>query len=542
MKYYFRNIVFYLAICLFFVADVLAQTNIPDGYTVFHHPNGKVSSEGMMRNGKPDGYWKSYYVTGVMSSEGNRVNFLRDSTWVFYTQTGDTAQIINYRLDKKSGYHYQYETVTQRNNVSKNYIKSKEMYLDDKREGPSYYYHPNGKIQQVINYRNGKRQGFSRVFDENGTIITIEEYINGQLTSREYINRVNANGQKHGVWRTFHPNGTLKEEEFYKNGVLDGITRIYSDKSSTPIYERSYRDGKIIEEGPPLIAEPMDKTSFYEDGVTIKRKGTYLDSIPIAHHYFYSRDGKPEKAIRYDMGARVAEGPVNENLIRVGEWKTFYVTGELRAFGKYSNNAPVGEWTYFFQNGQKEKVGRLNNGVEDGEWTFYFQNGQKQIGNLNNGIQEGEWKWFYPSGEIFLENFFVNGKKHGLSVQYSDSATIVAKGEYVNGEREGFWIENVGYVREEGNYIMGLKHGMWKTYQRDGQLYHSGEFVQGNPNGRHVFYYPDGTLKEEQFYVMGRRDKTWKKYYENGGLFLTITYKNDVEIKINGIRIDDNKK
>jgi len=83
---------------------------------------------------------------------------------------------------------------------------------------------------------------------------------------------------------------------------------------------------------------------------------------------------------------------------------------------------------------------------------------------------------------------------------------------------------------------------MWKTYYNDGQLYHAGNFVQGVPDGRHVFYYPDGTLKEEQYYVMGRRDKNWKKYYENGALFLTITYRNDEEIRINGIRIDDVRK
>jgi len=129
-----------------------------------------------------------------------------------------------------------------------------------------------------------------------------------------------------------------------------------------------------------------------------------------------------------------------------------------------------------------------------------------------------------------------------MSVQYSDSATIISKGEYRDGEREGFWIENIGNIREEGSYIMGAKEGVWKSYQLDGQLYHSGAFVQGNPDGRHVFYYPDGTLKEEQYYVMGHRVKNWKKYYEDGNLFLTITYNNDQEVRINGIRIDRYKK
>ena len=136
MKYCFRNII----LCLFgsfFLTNSFSQTNTkvnPDGYNTFYYPNGKVSSEGMMRNGQADGYWKTYYVTGLMKSEGNRVNSLLDSTWVFYTETGDTLEIINYRLGKKSGYSYQYETITERNKVSKHYLKLKELYLDNKRE------------------------------------------------------------------------------------------------------------------------------------------------------------------------------------------------------------------------------------------------------------------------------------------------------------------------------------------------------------------------------------------------------------------------
>ena len=117
---------------------VFAQinTNInPNGWNVIEYPNGRVASEGMMRDGKPDGFWRSFYPTGIKQSEGNRLNFLLDSTWVFYTEKGDTLEIINYRLGKQTGYSYQYETITQRNHVSRHYLKLKELYLDGKREG-----------------------------------------------------------------------------------------------------------------------------------------------------------------------------------------------------------------------------------------------------------------------------------------------------------------------------------------------------------------------------------------------------------------------
>jgi len=525
MKYCFRNIVLFLLVCLLFTANVFSQTNTtdnPNGYNTFYYPNGKVSSEGMMRDGKPDGYWKAYHVTGILKSEGNYINSLLDSTWVFYFQTGDTAEIINYRLGKKSGYRFQYETATQRNQVSVNYLKSKELYLDDKLEGPAVFYYPNGIIRQTINHKNGRRQGVSRIFDEKGTVITVDEYHNGVLIGREHINRVNEKGEKTGIWKTFYPSGAVMEEEFYKNGVLDGATLVYSESSGNIISGRTYRDGAVVEEGAPIKAEPIELTTYWEDDVTIKRKGVYLDSIPIRYHFFYNMDGKPERSIRYSergTGVRTGEGPFDEEERRTGEWKLYSETGDLRSNGMFVNDRQHGEWNYYAQNGQKE-----------------------QIGNFNNGVMEGEWKWLFPSGNVFREETYVRGRRNGLCIQYSDSATIVAKGEYVNDEREGFWIENAGHAREEGNYDMGLKNGMWKTYYIDGQLSHAGNFIQGVPDGRHVFYYPNGTIKEEQHYVMGRRDKNWKKYYENGSLFLTITYRNDDEIRINGIRIIDARR
>ena len=72
---------------LLFCYPLSGQDNkIEDGYHIFKYPNGAVSSEGTIRDGKPDGEWKSYYITGGIKSEGRRRNFSLDSIWVFYTQ------------------------------------------------------------------------------------------------------------------------------------------------------------------------------------------------------------------------------------------------------------------------------------------------------------------------------------------------------------------------------------------------------------------------------------------------------------------------
>jgi antitoxin component YwqK of YwqJK toxin-antitoxin module len=64
-----------------------------------------------------------------------------------------------------------------------------------------------------------------------------------------------------------------------------------------------------------------------------------------------------------------------------------------------------------------------------------------------------------------------------------------------------------------------------------------GNFVQGNPDGQQIFYYENGKMKEEEYFQMGIRQKTRKKFSEDGTPFLVISYKDDVEISINGVKI-----
>ena len=102
----------------------------------------------------------------------------------------------------------------------------------------------------------------------------------------------------------------------------------------------------------------------------------------------------------------------------------------------------------------------------------------------------------------------------------------------------GNWKSTIGDHREEGNYIVGLRDGMWRYLDDEGNVLYRGRYVQDNPDGYHFYYYANGRIKEEQYYDMGLRHRTWKKYDEEGLLEMTITYRNDEEVRINGIRIN----
>lgn len=79
-----KSLLFLVLVMIAFLLKAQDNTVVPNGFNRFYHPDGKVSSEGMMRDGKPDGYWKTYWENGTLKSEGNRRNFELDSIWSFY--------------------------------------------------------------------------------------------------------------------------------------------------------------------------------------------------------------------------------------------------------------------------------------------------------------------------------------------------------------------------------------------------------------------------------------------------------------------------
>src|SRR4051812_18638642 len=95
-----------LVLLYFFIlsAGILSgQKSNPNGYNRFYYENGKLSSEGYLRDGKPDGFWINYFPNGKVKIEGNRKNFELDSTWNFYDERGHLTRTISYEKGHKNG-------------------------------------------------------------------------------------------------------------------------------------------------------------------------------------------------------------------------------------------------------------------------------------------------------------------------------------------------------------------------------------------------------------------------------------------------------
>ena len=504
-----RIFVFLFFVLISVVLAAQENADIKDGYHVFKYPNGSVSSEGLIKNGKPDGFWKSYYVTGVKKSEGKRTNYLLDSIWVFFDQAGDTTEKINYLLGKKNGWYYKYHK-----DPSKGaYVWSKELFAGDKKEGTAYVYFPDGKIQQTFIYNGGKKEGLSKEYDREGNIITLLEYNNDFLVSRERINRIDSKGLKQGEWKEFYPNGNIKSEKSFKDDLMHGYYKEYDNRGKlvlTMLYENGSIVKSSVEDAPDI--EIVNK---HDSEGKLIYSGPYRNNIPVGIHRDYGKDGKVINAYIYnDNGLLLSEGIVDEAGNRNGKWKDLYPDGTIQAEGQFADNRRAGAWKFY------NKAGKV-----------------EQTGSFNRGQPDGLWKWYYENGQLLKEEEYFQGRRDGTSSEYSETGEVITAGQYLDGERNDEWKYKSGDYTEEGKYITGLRDGTWKAYYPDGRLKFKGSFIQGNPDGEHRYYFESGKVKEEQHFEMGIRQKTWRKYDEEGNVILVIVYKDDVETGINGVRI-----
>jgi antitoxin component YwqK of YwqJK toxin-antitoxin module len=500
----------FLTFCLICIACIsFGQADTV--YKKFKYPNGTISSEGYLVNGKPEGKWISYYPTGVKKSVCIRKNNLLDRTWIFFNEVGNLEKKIDYLRNKRNGYSITYQF---NDRINRNIVVSKILYVNDIRQGKGLFYYNDGTLKEEAYYEDGQREGLALEYNKEGRVITEKIYKQGALLEINRVNRYNKNGKKDGIWRTYHDNGLVKKEIPYKNGLRDGFVREYEKDGKLESSIR-YNEGNIDIHVEDEQVESILREIYSKDSVLLS-KGPYIDDTRVGVHTFYDEQGEIMGHKIYDQeGNLLSEGFIDTAGRKQGEWKHYYKNGSVKSKGLYKNNYQHGNWEFYYVNGALE-----------------------QSGMINEGKLEGTWEWFYPEGDRWKTENYYNGKLEGKYIEFNKEGEVIVEGEYFDGEEDGIWSVNVGDHVEKGKYINGLKEGEWIFYYPSGNVSFEGNYVQGVPDGKHEFYFPDGSLKEVRFYVMGYKEKNWKKYNNEGELYLTITYKNDKEYRINGRKIE----
>ncbi len=484
--------------------SLVASAQGEDGFKRYLFPNGTVSSEGYLIDGKPEGYWRTYYDTGVLRSEGNRLHFLLDSVWKFYSPDAVLLSEINYKAEKKQGLSRRFDTT--------GVVLSEELYREDQREGSARYYYPTGKIQKEIPFVAGKEEGRGYEYAEDGRVVALLYYGAGMLRKREDINRTDQMGMRQGPWKEFHPGGRVRWEGNFVDDRQQGIFKEYDVLGN--LKEMVKYDGGVID-------------TKAQETLTVEIKRTFHPNGKVSSLGSYSKSGKREGLFKEFspqgevIGAKIfagdqliSEGLVNDLGMMQGPWVEYFVTGEKRAEGTYKD------------------------GRKDGDWTFYHRSGKvEQKGKYQVGLAQGQWQWFYENGGTHREELYRKGKEDGASVEYDEQGGIITQGEYIDGRKEGKWIYEVGDHKEVGAYKDGVKDGPWVFTYDSGRKYFTGEFVNGEPTGKHKWYWPNGQLRMEGRYVAGLEQGDFTSFSEEGNPVLVVKFRDGVEVRLDGEKI-----
>lgn len=517
MKISFFRFIFSIVFMLILVLDtdyVFSQKIDPNGYNIFTYPDGSKSSEGYMKNGKPDGFWKSYYPNGPLKTSGNRKNEKLDSVWKFYDREGFLTEIIDYKMGVKSGYHKKYRLIKDSNFVN-NVLISKELYVENLKNGKSYYYDDRGRLERTIEFEKDYKNGFEKHYDTTGNVILIIRYSFNNITNSEKLNRVDKYGRKQGIWKSFFGNEKLQSYANYLNDTLNGYYREYNIYGEL-IKSEFYRMGVLqnLSYNEDSEKEYEVKKEFFDNGA-IKSTGTFLNEKPIGIHRTYNRFGNVTSSKSFnDDGTLDAIGIVDKDGKRLGKWKYLYEDGSTKSEGEYENGKKEGKWIYYFNNGNTE-----------------------QIGKFNKGRPEGAWIWFYENANTRRKGNFLNGRETGLFIELTEEGDTLSKGNYNFGLKEGEWKYSVNDHLQIGKYTAGKRNGVWKYYYSDGTLKFEGNFIEGYPDGKHKNYYPSGNIKLISIYSLGNKTDKWRKYDDEGNLITITEYKGGEKYKIDGQKI-----
>jgi antitoxin component YwqK of YwqJK toxin-antitoxin module len=401
-------------------------------------------------------------------------------------------------------------------------------------EGPFVIFNDNGGVYKLGNYVNGQLDGIWKTYSPIGYLESEVAYksgvIHGLKTSYNELGIVTGvvsyvNGKEEGLTYSCFPSGAKQVEFTIENDQINGpATRYfeYGPKDEEMTFDKGVLVGKFIEYHyngglnyeANLVNGKLDGLVTYYDIKKRKRaEGNLKLGERTGEWRFYGPQGELEETGSYVQG-------LNE-----GEWKEYYTDGKLKQISHYKNGKLHGPATMYdvenrklneveYKNGKginysyfnvdgsiihqaKSDGGRLN--VEN----YNDLRNKSSEGVIEKEEREGEWKFYFENGAPKSIEYYLNGKKDGVSISF-----------HSNGEKES-----------ETYYHLDVAQGYFKKYNEFGVVIQDGYYLDDQFHGPMRNFYPDGTLKTNQFYWKGSLNGSRYDYFPNGKISKEFRHK-----------------
>jgi len=462
--------------------------------------------------------------------------------------------IVSYvvRIIKKGGYFDQDNGPKEEFDEAGN-LKYKYYLKEGKISGPVTAYNENGSLSYEAKYTNGVLNGVKKFYDQYGNLTEESNFINGELNGPFVIyNNGNIikkggikNGKYEGNFYEYNEDGKIAFEYYYKNGVLEGkyCRNFYNNEGKLSgkycgLYSNDLENGLwrniILDSKEEKTIEFWNYTNGELNGDFKEIKN---DSIFIGNY----KNGLLNGSLNiYSNRFAVILGQdfddsLNWKLIETGEyfngekngyWKYFYdLTGNISKEGNYIKDEKQGAWKYYIDNlidNEKNSssandnlylISNYQNGNKNGKEEQYSSIIKTQIPcdtHEKNTIEDS----CYSYKRIFFKQVanYKNGEPNGEYIYEDTSGITLIKGNYIAGEKNGFWLESIkvaqdsgksAYKFQEGNYKQGIRDGEWISYYKKDCINKIYIFEEGVLNGKCSEYAcPNRKLSD--------------RYYENG--------------------------
>ena len=381
--------------------------------------------------------------------------------------------------------------------------------------------YPNGQVKSI----GDKKNGVYTEYYENGKLRTKQNYTNGKEQG-EYIN--------------YSEEETIIEKAFYIDGKLEGEYISYCRAIPNKVYNKStFKNGKVIEN---LTCECMNDNcwkSVYE----------YINDTTLISCFY--PNGTLQSKSKYIPYKTAMQGEYDHDGNQVGEYESYFESGNLKEKGSYKDGEKIGEWVYYNEDGsikEKKKEVILNGSntqiIKPEIYQHGFFHGKRDfyddliptdyffievLGFLNDkksNIGKGE---NFAFDSILILKVFRNGLLlyNGPDRTLDNGPSRAYGGIYNNNYRrerknydtlllEGFINKSVSEIDYKNNdYTLGTKESgaVLKYSILNGQLLESNSYVGNEKEGKQICYYLNGSIRSDETYA--RKDPKYSSY-ENG--------------------------
>ena len=209
-------------------------------------------------------------------------------------------------------------------------------------------------------------------------------------------------------------------------------------------------------------------------------------------------------------------------LLTTGNWEFYHSNGALKAKGNFlPTGEKQGEWSYYYSNSLlKEKSNFEKESLEGKTEAWYVNGNKKYTGTYSNNKVNGLLTNYYYNGLLLRKTNFINDKKDGAEEEYTSNGFLSYKAKYANDEKEGtvVFFHNNGQKQDELNYTKGKAQGRYKSYYKDGKVNTEGDYINDLKQGLWTILYPNGKFKEKTTYKDNEITGEFTEYYEDGKL------------------------